>query len=278
MSAEPHRFFSIPNFSGMDFGVVIDRQPVNQLALEDGIFAIIACFLGLLSILLGLRFFRITFFFTGLYFGYIISFPLISKTGLTDPIAIFSVAVSIGILLGAAVTFLWKTGLFVVGCLAGWTFSTYALGFLKQTVVAQPPWSYVFAGCCCLAFGCLIFFLKKPILVVSTSMFGAYFIFYGIDVFLNGQTGFAATFDGILSGSQQPSQLSSQTWMMASGSLGLGLIGVLLQLLGTGKKTRLPDQTEQGEVASKRRWSKRKSVMSDLELRILPAGYPPSSS
>jgi len=228
-------YFNIPNFSHMGFGSIINEPPVNQLTLEDGVFAGFLMLVGLISVFVGYRLFRITLFIAGTFFCYILIFPIILKTGLTNEIAIFGICAGISLACGILLMFVWKLGLFAAGCLIGYIIATYILGIAQGTIIAQPPWTYVFTGGCCLVFGILIFFFKKPLMITSTACLGSYFTFYGLDVFLLGKTGYSAIFDSFLTGNHVTTGMTDETWYMVGGSIGLAIIGIIAQVLSTKK-------------------------------------------
>jgi hypothetical protein len=228
-------YFTIPNFSHMGFGAFVDTYPFNQLTLEEGIFASILVLFGMISVFFGYRLFRITLFMATTYFVYTIIYPIIIHAGETNPEIVFGVSVGIALICGLVAFFYWKLGLFVAGCLIGHVISIYILGFAQSTVIGRPPWSYVFIAVCCLVFGILILFFKKPLLIISTACLGSYFVFYGLDVFMLGKTGFATVFDGFISGTHSITQMTDDTWYMVAGSVVLAILGILVQFLLTGK-------------------------------------------
>jgi len=136
-------------------------DPINKLTLEDGIFAIISIIVGIVSVFFGYRLFRVTLLVCGIYVVYIILYPLLTKFGLDDEIANFSISLAVGLMAGLLLMFFYNVGLFIIGCLAGFTFANYLLSLLHETIVSHQPWNYVFIGAFVITFGILILFFKK---------------------------------------------------------------------------------------------------------------------
>jgi len=210
---------------------------MDELTLEDGICAGIFIILGLLSVIIGYRVYRATFLIAGAYFGYILMYPVLIGAGVHPETTVFGVSLAVGVLLGLLMMVVWEFGLFVCGTIAGYILATYIIGFCHGTVLDASPGCYIFTAACCIIFGLFaVFFFKRIVLIVTTSVLGAYFFFYGVDVYLVGRTGFAYTFDGVLSFRESPlAGFTSSTWGMVWGSIGLAAVGVIFQLLVTGR-------------------------------------------
>ena len=153
--------YCVPAFSFSSNIVVINRAPLNQLTLEDGLFAFIFLVLGIFSVLAGYKLYRVTFLLAGVYFGYILTYPILAHAGVTSPATLFGVSLAIGIVIGLVMVFVWKLGLFVIGCIAGYLFATFMIGFCHSTVLAQSPGCYIFTGICCLAMGIAALFFQR---------------------------------------------------------------------------------------------------------------------
>ncbi len=133
----------------------------DNLSLEDGIFACGSIIFGIICVLFGYRLFTITLFVSGTYVGYILSYSLLLGFGIEDVKILFFTSLAIGLLAGALLAYLWKIGLFAIGCFAGFTLSMFLLGFLTNTVVYEEPWKYIFTAAFALAGGVATFYIRK---------------------------------------------------------------------------------------------------------------------
>jgi membrane protein implicated in regulation of membrane protease activity len=68
---------------------------------------------------------------------------------------------------------------------------------------------------------------QKPLIIMTTAFLGAYFLFYGIDVFA--ATGFAAAVESILRG-EPTGELATETLLMLIFAGVAAVLGALVQL------------------------------------------------
>ena len=148
----------------------------------------------------------------------------------------FLIMIGSAIVGGLLLWWLWKVGFFIIGCLLGFSVATLILQmqFLKG-ILSSDAGRYIFITVFVIIFGLLILKFQDIVMIVATSIIGAYAVFLGVDYFI--RTGFGAfiynaiyrrEFDGI----------DGSAWGMVAGFVSLAVVGITLQfkLGSSGKK------------------------------------------
>jgi hypothetical protein len=205
---------------------------------EDGVLGGLFIVMGFFLVFFGYRLFKTALFLTGVFFGYVIMYSILVNAGVTDEITlVFSslgTGVVVGILLVWMVTCVAKAVIFLVGFLFGFMLCIYVFSWSEELLIEDNVYRWLTIVASGVVFGCLsVCVLRKIIIIISTSYYGSYFVFYGIDVFA--QTGFTEAFKEILSGKENNSEWDEGIYAMLVCSLVLFGAGVAVQFFVTAK-------------------------------------------
>ncbi|KAI8614780.1 hypothetical protein BC830DRAFT_1169118 [Chytriomyces sp. MP71] len=203
------------------------------LTVTTGVIGGISMLVGLGLVFAGNRVFKPLLFLTGFGTLALVDYYVLgsinagrdANSQIADWVFIVSAILS-GLLGGFLFVFLWKVGLFFLG--AGLGFCLAALiAFALQNVWHNSTAKYIFLGVLALIGGIAILFFEVPVLVLSTSVIGAYWSFVGLDVFV--RTGFFGVVVSISHGDVTVfTTTNSWVWMLI-GCLVLALVGVAVQ-------------------------------------------------
>ncbi|KAL4459327.1 hypothetical protein ABPG74_017940 [Tetrahymena malaccensis] len=138
----------------------------------------------------GLKLIKLTLFLTGFTLGFLLSFFLFdaflksdSSTGLNWTAIIVSVLVGI---VGAIIAFkIERFGIFCLGALAG-TFLAFIIFNTFHFASSNKFVLWIEVGLCSIIFGCLCVYIKSYILILASSLVGAYMIVRGISLYPGG--------------------------------------------------------------------------------------------
>ncbi|KAI9203284.1 uncharacterized protein BJ171DRAFT_624279 [Polychytrium aggregatum] len=204
------------------------------LTIGTIIFGILAIIVGLLFCFFGYRLFRIIFFFAGFYvfatIAYIALILIEPANGWANHDTIYWVTCLIFGIIGAILSgFLFHLGLACVGALGGLFLAGIILSWQSGGLI-QSTWGRILFIVIMVILGIvLIFVLEKHILIISTSITGAYSVFYGIDIFA--QTGFTSAAQAFLGDYHSLSVFitNSRIFAMLAFMIVLAIIGIATQ-------------------------------------------------
>ncbi|KAL4504290.1 hypothetical protein ABPG72_021128 [Tetrahymena utriculariae] len=138
----------------------------------------------------GLKLIKLTLFLTGFTLGFLLSFFIFeaclkpdSSSGLNWTAIIVSVLVGI---VGAIIAFkVERAGIFCLGALAG-TFLAFIIFNTFHFASSNKFVLWIEVGLCSFIFGCLCIYIKSYILILASSLVGAYMIVRGISLYPGG--------------------------------------------------------------------------------------------
>lgn len=202
------------------------------------IFGILALVIGLLFTFFGRYLFRTVIFIAGFYFFALLTFTILvnaepmsadgkSQWGSNRTAIYFGTCFSIGLVGGLLLSWLWRVGLFILGCLGGF--------FLAMTIAMAPFDTIgrnVFIAILTIFGGFLALFLEHHVIIVSTAIAGAFSFAFGVDCFAN--TGFRQSTYAILNGKPML-VLNNQTYALIGCMVGIAVLGIIVQYLITAK-------------------------------------------
>ncbi|KAJ2722946.1 hypothetical protein GGI07_002958 [Coemansia sp. Benny D115] len=145
----------------------------------------------------GIKFYKVLLFMAGfcvtaslvLYAEYKIRSPREDEHG--RQVWYLAVAAVVGLLGGALMIFLANVGIALVGALGGFALASWILSMKTGGVIHSDVGRILFIVAMVIIGMLLAFFLKKPVIIVSSSIWGSYALFVGIDCFA--RTGFQYT-------------------------------------------------------------------------------------
>ncbi|KAJ3124916.1 hypothetical protein HK098_000743 [Nowakowskiella sp. JEL0407] len=217
---------------------------VQGLNWSTGTAGVILICTGLVMAFFGYMLFKVVLFIAGFlgfgalaYVGLNIirnSFPSTAQA-FTDNGAViyFVVVLVVGALGGGLTVCLWRVGLSVIGGLLGFVVATTIQQAVDGGLIKSEVGRIVFIAIIVIIFAIAIHFLERPLLIIGTSVPGAYATIWGIDVFV--QTGFK---DAVVVVLQNAGKITVTTnvWIMIGAFLALSVIGILVQFFWSGKK------------------------------------------
>ena len=140
----------------------------------------------------------------------------------------FIVMIGAAIVGGLLLWWMWKVGFVIVGALLGFVTATLLLQLqFLQGLVRSDIARFIVIIIFAIGFAVLTLKLQDPIMIVGTSIIGAYATFLGVDYFA--RTGFGGfiynaiyryEFDGI----------DGRAWGMVAGFISLSVVGLVIQL------------------------------------------------
>ncbi|OMJ28178.1 hypothetical protein AYI69_g2351 [Smittium culicis] len=137
------------------------------------------------------------------------------------------VAIVLGLIGGTVCLFFFKLGLFIVGVLGGFALASFIMTWSPNGIFNDNWANILFISVISVVVGVLILFFERPIMIVSTSTFGSYATFVGIDCFA--RTGFMETASLVLQNENNISSHSAKVYGMLAGTIILAIIGIFYQ-------------------------------------------------
>ena len=218
-----------------------DILDMTKLSLTSGLLGSILIYAGLLMCFVGKRFFKLFLSVVGMAGGSIIGFIIMAHVrdwGVAIPNEVtitYVVAGIMGLVVAAVCLYVWKIGVYVGAGLGGYALITYILslqvgGIIENQIGRQGA---LVIG---VALGLLAaMFLEDLAISIASSFAGALSTMYGLDCFLN--TGFRAQiYDQAIKRTFIIPTMTGEMYMMFAGTLGLAVLGVVVQLLSSSSK------------------------------------------
>ncbi|PWA00756.1 hypothetical protein BB558_003222 [Smittium angustum] len=202
----------------------------NGSLTASGITAgIILIVLGTMFLFFGRKLIKITIFFGGFFlFGivflviaYKIRAPLDGEN--VRAIIYLAIAIVVGLIGGALTLWLYKLGLFILGGLGGFALAAYIMNWSSIGLFNQNWARIVFICAFVIIGGLLVLFFERPVTIISTSIYGSYALFVGIDCFA--RTGFKESIASVLSKTTNPVKNTAAIYGMLAGTIVLAIIG-----------------------------------------------------
>ncbi|KAJ3409006.1 hypothetical protein HDV05_004655, partial [Chytridiales sp. JEL 0842] len=167
-----------------------------QLTLQQGILGAVLIAIGLFLLIAGFKLWKPTIFLAGFLLASSIGYTILLRVepaqgydpSARDNILLFG-SLAIGLLGGLIVLCVRQVGLAAIGAIGGYALAIFILGFTNNGII-QVGWGrIVFILAFIIIAIVLVFFVEKWVVIVSTSMAGAYLVVLGIDMYA--KTGFA---------------------------------------------------------------------------------------
>ncbi|KAJ3300810.1 hypothetical protein HK104_000003 [Borealophlyctis nickersoniae] len=208
----------------------------RHIIAQTAVFGVIAIVAGFFFLFFGHRLFKPTLFLAGFYFfgciGYVILInaePYAAYSNRETVLLVGSIA--FGVVGGLLAICVWKVALAFLGALGGFFFALFILSWKEGGAINPPYGRAIFIIIMCVIGVIAIFILQKPVIIVCTSIIGAYSIVMGIDAFA--QTGFAASANDFLTSSSKRSfhtfETNGKVYGLLITMIVLAVIGILAQ-------------------------------------------------
>jgi len=92
-----------------------------------------------------------------------------------------SISIICGLLAGALACYVYKIGVFCMGCIVGWAFSIVIVTFFVSQYLKSDLAYYGIYGATGLLFGILAVWLEKVFIIIATSLIGSLMFLLGLD-------------------------------------------------------------------------------------------------
>ncbi|KAJ3012258.1 hypothetical protein HKX48_006361 [Thoreauomyces humboldtii] len=204
--------------------------------------AIILIATGLFFVFSGHQLFKLVLFIAGAYTGGILAFAALSAIenhghsfGSSRDLWFLIASLVLGLIVGTLFLCVWKLGLVAVGGVLGFTLSMMILSLASNGLISHGVGRTIFIIVMVLIGAVAILFLERPVLIIGTSVTGAFAVAWGVDVFVR---------QGLVEATQQfvagQGVYVPNTWVYVElgGVVALALVGILVQWQGLKGKER----------------------------------------
>ncbi|RUP46574.1 hypothetical protein BC936DRAFT_146787 [Jimgerdemannia flammicorona] len=193
------------------------------------VLAILAIISGIYFCFFGYRFFKMTMFLVGFWvFGNITYIGMIN--GGANQTLTLIISIIVGLLGGAILACCWHIGLYFLAALAGYALALWILGWKSGGLIESSVGRIILIAAFIIVFVLLIIFFERWMVIISTSVIGAYLVILGIDIFV--QTGFASNVASFLSPNHSTNSNTTMDWkyyLMLAAFIVLAIIGIFFQ-------------------------------------------------
>ncbi|PVU85966.1 hypothetical protein BB559_006727, partial [Furculomyces boomerangus] len=225
---------SIPQSGGLTTGGIIA--------------GVVLVVLGTIFLFFGKKLIKVTiflggFFLVGVVFlviAYKIRAPLDGEN--TRELIYLVVAIVLGLIGGTLALWLYKTNLLIIGGLGGFAVAAYIMSWSSTGLFSQIWVRVVFIVAFVIVGGLLVVYLKRPAIIISTSSYGPYSLFVGIDFFA--KTGYKECITNILSEAKSPVKNTTAIYVMLVGAIIFAVIGAIIQFKTTSNSKKNPQDLE----------------------------------
>ncbi|PVZ97050.1 hypothetical protein BB558_007018 [Smittium angustum] len=221
----------------------------NGSLTASGITAgVILMILGTIFLFYGRKLVKITIFFGGFFFlsifclvlTYWIRAPLNGEN--TRALIYVVLSIVLGLLGGALALWLYKINLLIIGVLGGFSLAVYIMNWSSTGFFSNNWAKIIFIIAFMIVGGLLVVFLERPAIIGSTSTYGSYSIFVGIDCFT--RTGFKESIISVFRKTTNPVKNTPSMYGMLVGTIIFAIIGATIQFKITSKSKKHPHDPE----------------------------------
>ncbi|KAI9320830.1 hypothetical protein BX666DRAFT_1911677 [Dichotomocladium elegans] len=170
-------------------------------------------------------------FFVGSNVAYIVLVNAKEDYGSNSETILLVVSVVVGLLAGLLLSCCFFLAVYLLGGVLGYLAALWFLSWSDNGVI-QSNWGRAILIICCVIVGIvLIAFFERTMVVIATSFIGSFFVFFGIDLYV--QTGFTTAVSSFLHARNFDTLAESSPGVrgMLGGTLGLTLFSCLVQYL-----------------------------------------------
>ncbi|PWA00783.1 hypothetical protein BB558_003160 [Smittium angustum] len=212
---------------------------------------VILLVLGTIFLFFGRKFIKVTvflggFFLVGMVFLIIIYWVIPPNKGDNIRELIYlTIGIVLGLIGGALALWLYKTNLLIIGGLGGFALATYVMGWSSTGLFTQNWAKIIFICGFVVVSALLVMFLERPAIILSTSVYGSYAVFVGIDCFA--KTGFKESITNVLSKTKAPIKITPSMYGMLVGVVIFAVIGAVVQFKTTSDTKKTPQDPKQND-------------------------------
>jgi MFS family permease len=195
---------------------------------------------GLVFVVFGYRIFRITLFIIGAIAGAATAYLLLQTHAQLALFLVLIIAGASGIILGLMFVCIFYLGLFALGAMLGCVLAGIVLATPLGTSLVTLAWVHwlVLVGSSAL-FGILALVFQKPLLIVATSIYGAYLIAFAVAALWVPQSNFAQIIPHLFNAKDFPFNPTASNWLpfvFIAGIAVVAILGIVVQARVTARK------------------------------------------
>jgi hypothetical protein len=195
---------------------------------------------GLIFVVFGYRIFRITLFVIGAIAGAATAYLLLQTHAQLALFLVLIIAAVSGIILGLMFVCIFYLGLFALGAMLGCVLAGIVLATPLGTSLITLAWAHwlVLVGAS-LLFGVLALVFQKPLLIVATSIYGAYLIALAVASLWVPESNFAQIIPHLFSAKEFPFDPTAANWLpfvFIAGIAVVSILGIVVQARVTARK------------------------------------------
>lgn len=211
----------------------LQAEAMRALTPQSIVVGVVFILVGLFFTFLGYRFFRPVLFFAGFaLFAIIVYVGIINlappKQGGDEIMSILYVViiVVVGLVGGILFAIFWRLGMFAIGLVGGFFLAMFVLTLVPDGIIPNNIFRALFIVVIALICSFLVFKFERPVVIIATSVIGAFLAILGIDFFA--RTQFATAMSMFLSG-QHGYRPDARTYGMLAGVAVLAALGMVVQ-------------------------------------------------
>ncbi|KAI9027670.1 hypothetical protein CLU79DRAFT_740217 [Phycomyces nitens] len=175
-----------------------------------------------------------TMFLVGFYVGSNVAYIVLTNAkadyGENTATILLVVSVVVGLLAGLLLSCCFFLAVYLLGALLGYMAALWLLAWANNGLIETNWGRAILIVCFVIAGVILMAFLERPMIVIATAFIGAFAIFIGVDLYV--KTGFVEAVETFLRVKNLGVfEATTQVRGMLGGTLGLALVGALLQWL-----------------------------------------------
>jgi len=187
--------------------------------------------LGIIVCFLGYRLFRPVLFLAGFLVGAGVCFFVLWYYTSTGLIVLIFAPLLTGIALGVILVFAISAGIFLLGATLGFLLFTMLVSVRDGGIVHSEIFNWVGMGVCSIVGGVIALLLQKPLIIMATSVGGAYAVIACIDRYVNGN--FSRIIEQLIG--NRHIVAAYPTYIELGACLVLSLLGIIVQYKVTAK-------------------------------------------
>ncbi|TPX69399.1 hypothetical protein SpCBS45565_g02398 [Spizellomyces sp. 'palustris'] len=221
---------------GGDGGPLDILDKARQIIAQTAVLGAITLVVGVFLLLFGQRFFKVTLFIGGFFVtalvGYLILTAVEPSSGYPNRATVLLLGpLASGVIGGGLALCVWRLGLVAIGAAAGFLFAMFILSWQTGGVIGTAQGRIIFLAAMTGVGGLAVSFFQKILLVVATSIGGAYSIVFGIDCYA--RTGFTDSTRQFLVGENKFSytvfERNGKVIALLCSMIAFAIIGMIIQ-------------------------------------------------
>eukprot|EP01113_Clastostelium_recurvatum_P011104 TRINITY_DN155_c0_g1_i2.p1 TRINITY_DN155_c0_g1~~TRINITY_DN155_c0_g1_i2.p1 ORF type:complete len:273 (+),score=67.45 TRINITY_DN155_c0_g1_i2:70-819(+) len=208
---------------------------------QDSIFAVVYVLLGLVSLFLGFRLFRIIAGLFGFFIFGAIGYVIVYYFIYPSLIASIIVASVFGVIGGILLVYFFVAGVFMIGSFVGFCTSLFIISMFESEYMNEDDVRDIVVVALSLIGGLIALRFRNIAVIICTSLIGSYGVVFGMDQWI--LSGYSNLYDAILDRQLTSTHMSALLICIVLAWLAVAAIGSIVQLKFTAKDIELESTT-----------------------------------